>query len=132
MLLTVNDRAESTKAGDYKKAPILFTDENYVDQKLKADIDYIAMFTVSSGSTKPRAGDIVTVNIETKADGKVKGRASTTFKIIEKSKDLSRAKVKINGNKAYEYTGKQIKPSGNEIQVTLDGKAEEFCHKDAA
>ena len=122
LLLTVNDRAASNKANEYKKATILFTDNNYTDQKLKANTDYTASYTVSSGSSTPGAGDSVTVNIEAKSGGNYKGTATATYNIIEKSKDISKAKVVINGGKAYTYTGSAIKPSGNEIQVTLNNK----------
>ncbi|MCR5651363.1 MAG: InlB B-repeat-containing protein [Lachnospiraceae bacterium] len=122
MLLTVNDRAESRTTGDYMKNPILFTDTDYKDQKLKKGIDYTAEFTVSSGNAKPVPGDTVTVNIEAKPGGKYKGKASASFKIIEKSKDISRAKVKVNKNKAYPYTGSAVKPVPADIEITLDGK----------
>ena len=100
LVLTVGDRAESAKTDDYKKAAILFTDDDFTDQKLKSGRDYTAEFTVASGSNKPVAGDAVTVLIKAKDGGNYKGQATATFSIIEKSKDISRAKVKVNNGKA--------------------------------
>ena len=96
------DRAESNKANDYKKTLILFTDGRYTDQKLRADKDYTAEFTVASGAEKPVAGDTINVLIKTKEGSSYTGEVSASFKIIEKAKDISQAKVKVNGGKAYE------------------------------
>ncbi len=38
------------------------------------------------------------------------------------SKDISRAKVKVNNGKAYEYTGKAIEPGADALQVKMSGK----------
>ena len=122
MLLTVSDRAASNKAEDYKKTMILFTDSDYIDQKLKADKDYTAEFTVSSGNAKPAVGETVTVLIKAKEGGNYTGQATATFNIIDKAKDISRAKVKVNNGKAYEYTGKAIEPDASALNITLGGK----------
>ncbi len=42
--------------------------------------------------------------------------------IIEKEKDLSKAKVVVNSKKPYVYTGRAVTPSGNEVVVTLGGQ----------
>ena len=122
MLLVISDRAASTKKDDFKKTKILFTDKDFKDQKLKNGRDYTAEFTVSSGSATPSAGEKVTVKITAKSGGNYTGQTQTDFMIIEKEKDLSKAKVVVNGNKPYAYTGRAVTPSGNEVVVTLGGK----------
>ena len=122
LLLTVGDRAESNKDNDFKKAVILFTNEDYTDQKLKDGRDYTVEYTTASGSIRPAAGETVSVLIKAKDGGNYKGQVTASYHIIEKAKDLSRAKVKINDGKAYDYTGKAIEPKESEIDIKLDGK----------
>ncbi len=67
-------------------------------------------------------GETVTVLIKAKEGGNYTGQATATFNIIDKAKDISRAKVKVNNGKAYEYTGKAIEPAASALNVTLGGK----------
>jgi len=122
MLLNVSDRAESAKEKDYEKTKILFTDNNFKDQKLVKNKDYTAEFTVSTGSVKLSAGETVSVKIKAKPDGNYMGEVQGSFKIIEKNQDLSRSRVTVNGGKPLVYTGKAVTPSGNLVVVKLDGK----------
>ena len=122
MLLFVSDRPESSKKKDYEKTKLLFTDKSFNDQKLKSGRDYTAVFTVSSGSATPAAGDTVTVKITAKPGGNYTGETEAVFGIIGKEKDLSKAKVVVNGGKPYAYTGKAIIPSSSDVVVTLNGQ----------
>ncbi|MCR5486584.1 MAG: leucine-rich repeat domain-containing protein, partial [Lachnospiraceae bacterium] len=122
LLLFINDRPVSAKNKDYEKTGILFTDQDFRNQKLKAGRDYTAEFTVSSGSSTPGAGETVSVKITARPGGNYTGVTEASFSIIEKEKDLSRARVVVNGGKPYAYTGKAITPSGNEVAVTLNGQ----------
>jgi len=119
LTLVISDRVESTKEKDYEKVPILFFDKSYTDQKLKKNTDYTAVFTVSSGSTKPAAGGSVSVNITAKSGGNYTGEVNATYRIIRKSEDISKAKVTIHKGKAYNYTGKPVTPSGNDVVVKI-------------
>lgn len=119
LTLVISDRVESTKEKDYEKAPILFFDKSYTDQKLRKNTDYTAVFTVSSGSTKPTAGDSVSVNITAKSGGNYTGEVNATYRIIRKSEDIGKAKVTIHKGKSYNYTGKPITPSGNDVVVKI-------------
>ena len=119
LIVIVNDRVESDKAKDYEKTPILFfTRDTFVDQKLKKT-DYTATFMEASEKIKPKAGDIISVNIMAKPGGNYTGELSASFKITNKNKDIGRAKIVIHKGKAYGYTGKEIRPDGADVVVKL-------------
>ncbi|MCR5487039.1 MAG: hypothetical protein K6F35_05855 [Lachnospiraceae bacterium] len=121
LILVVNDRAESGREKDYEKTPIMFfTKDGFADQRLKKS-DYTAVFTVSSGSTAPKAGDTVSVNIAAKSGGNYTGEASAEFRIIKGTEDLGKAAVAVNKGKAFGYTGKEIRPAGGDVEVKLKG-----------
>lgn len=119
LVLTVYDRKESKKAGDYKKTQIVFGDEAYRNQKLKAGRDYeITSFSVSSNTETPKAGATVTIAI--KGLGNYSGTQTATYRIIDGKKDIGKAKVKINGGKAYSYLAGAVVPTSGQISVILN------------
>ncbi|MBQ8969793.1 MAG: hypothetical protein IJ073_00550, partial [Lachnospiraceae bacterium] len=119
LVLTVYDRKESKKAGDYKKTQIVFGDEAYRNQKLKAGRDYeITSFSVSSNTETPKAGATVTIAI--KGLGNYSGTKTASYRIIDGKKDIGKAKVKINGGKAYSYLAGAVVPTSGQISVILN------------
>ena len=112
----IADRAHSTKANDYKKTSITFVDSNYKDQKLKAGRDYT--MTISGNyEAAPAAGTEIQVTLE--GTGNYTGTIQSSYRIIDKKYDFTKAKVVVNGGKAYDYTGGEIRPSLSELKVTI-------------
>ncbi len=119
LILTLYDRPVSTRKKDYEKNILLFTDQNFTDQKLRKNTDYTVEYTVSSGTETPAAGDTVSVNIKAKDNGNYTGELRTEFRIIDKTKDLGKARITINKGKAYDYTGRPVLPAGSDVIVKL-------------
>ncbi len=117
------DLEENAKAGKFMSKPVL-TDRN--GKKLRAGTDYEKTFVyldengteLKKADTVP-AGSVVTVVITGK--GNYTGTARTTFRIVSKGRNLSKASVKIN-RKIY-YTGEKITLSKADITVKI-GKTE--------
>nr|MCR4762068.1 hypothetical protein [Lachnospiraceae bacterium] len=122
LFLIVSDRIASQKADDYKKTSILFTDHDYKVQKLINGSDYEVLWTDLS-TKKPAAGSVIGITIRAVEGSCYTGEIYDSFRIIENSQDLSKAKVQIHGGKLYSYTGTAILPGKDDLTVTLRGKA---------
>nr|MCR4763941.1 Ig-like domain-containing protein [Lachnospiraceae bacterium] len=122
LFLFVSDRIASQKADDYKKTSILFTDHDYKVQKLINGSDYEVLWTDLS-TKKPAAGSVIGITIRAVEGSCYTGEIYDSFRIIENSQDLSKAKVQVHGGKAYSYTGMPILPGKDDLTVTLRGKA---------
>ncbi|MBR5375817.1 MAG: leucine-rich repeat protein, partial [Lachnospiraceae bacterium] len=121
LIIIVNDRAESSKAKDYEKTKIMFfSKDGFADQKL-TKADYTVDFVTSSGSDTPKAEDTVTVTVSAGSAGNFKGEAKAAFRIIDGTKDIGKAKVSVHNGKPYAYTGKEIRPEGDDVTVKLQG-----------
>ncbi|MBR5376285.1 MAG: Ig-like domain-containing protein, partial [Lachnospiraceae bacterium] len=116
----IADVVYSAKKDAYKKTSIMFVDSCFKDQKLKKDSDYTLTFTGDHGDA-PAAGTQIKVVIEGK--GNYTGKIDASYRIIDKDHDLTKAKVTVNGGKAYDYTGNEIRPALSDIKVTLNGAA---------
>ncbi|MCR4922656.1 MAG: hypothetical protein K5931_01465, partial [Lachnospiraceae bacterium] len=113
--LNISDVKYSNKANAYKNNKYVFTDDNYKDQKLKLNRDYTLEYEEDYGS--PDVGTEIKVTIAGK--GNYTGSMTASYRVIDPTKDISKAKVVINKGKAYEYTGSQIEPSYSEISLLL-------------
>lgn len=120
--MTAPDVQENTKAGKFYSTPVL-TDAN--GKKLVKGTDYEATFSYKSQNgvelgkeAKPVAGTVITVTVTGK--GNYTGTNQTTYRIFEKGKNISSAKVKIL-NPVY-YTGDSVTLSQSDLEVKLGGK----------
>ncbi len=117
--VTAPDLEENAKAGKFMSKPVL-TDRN--GRKLRAGTDYEKSFVyldengreLKKTDTVP-AGSVVTVVITGK--GNYMGTARTTFRIVSKGRNISKASVKVN-RKLY-YTGEKITLSKSDLTVKI-------------
>ena len=114
----IADKVFSTKKDEYKKTTIKFVDGNYKNRKLKEGTDYTLTF---KGEYDPAPAAGTQINIILEGKGNYKGKIETSYRIADKDHDLSKAKVTVNGGKAYEHTGSAIKPGVSDLKVTLNG-----------
>lgn len=117
--ITAPDLEENTKAGKYMSTPVL---AEVNGKKLKAGTDYEKQYvyrdengTVLDKNDRPEVGSTLTVTVTGK--GNYEGEIITSFRIIRKGMNISKAKVKINGT--YYYTGSNITLSKSDLAVTL-------------
>ncbi len=117
--ITAPDLEENTKAGKYMSVPVL-TDRN--GKKLKAGTDYekTYIYRDANGMTlgktdRPRAGATITVTVRGK--GNYTGETTTTFRILGKGKNISKAKVTVK-NKIY-YNGDKVTLSKDDLTVKV-------------
>lgn len=117
--ITAPDLEENAKAGKYMSVPVL-TDKN--GKKLKAGTDYekTYIYRDANGMTlgktaRPRAGATITVTV--KGKGNYTGETSTTFRILGKGKNISKAKVTVK-NKIY-YNGDKVTLSKDDLTVKV-------------
>lgn len=115
---------EEGKAGKYKSIPKL-TDKN--GKKLVAGVDYdkdIKYFDAEGKllkNEKIEAGNTITVTVYAKENGNYTGEISTTYRIVEKGKDISKAKATLaKGVKLY-YTGSKVTLNKEDLVVKLGG-----------
>lgn len=120
--MTAPDVQENTKAGKFYSTPVL-TDAN--GKKLVKGTDYEATFSYKSQNgvelgkeAKPVAGTVITVIVTGK--GNYTGTNQTTYRIFERGKNISSAKVKVL-SPVY-YTGDPVTLSKSNLEVTLGGK----------
>ncbi|MBO4903432.1 MAG: InlB B-repeat-containing protein [Lachnospiraceae bacterium] len=114
--LILQDVVYSTKKDAYKKASLTFVDQNYVNQKLKVNTDYSLVIN-GEYADAPAPGTVVNVTITGLQN--YTGTINSSYRIIDKAVDLSKAKVTVNGGKAYDYTGSEVKPVQGDLQVQL-------------
>lgn len=119
MDIAAPDLEENTRAGKYMSTPVL-TDGN--GKKLKAGKDYEKTFVyadengvILDKAARPTAGDRLTVTVTGK--GNYSGEIKTSFRIIAKGHNISKAKVKINGK--FYYTGSRITLSKSDLTVSI-------------
>ena len=117
-LLLLPDVEYSSKAGKFRTTPQLF-DTN--GKKLAAGTDYEKDIQYQSGgkeldnSDALNAGATITVTI--KGKGAYDKTITGTYRIIDKSTSISKAKVKVN--KTFYYTGEDIELTKDDLTVTL-------------
>ncbi len=114
----IPDKVYSNKDNAYKKISIIFVNRDHKNQKLKKNTDYTIKYEKDYGSV-PVQGTEIMLTLEGK--GNYTGTLKTSYRIIDKNFDLSKAKVVVNGSKAYDYTGKEIRPEITDLNVTLNG-----------
>lgn len=119
MAITAPDLEENTRTGKYMSTPVL-TDGN--GKKLKTGTDYEKTFVyadengiILDKTARPAAGDRLTVTVTGK--GNYSGEIKTSFRIIAKGHNISKAKVKINGK--FYYTGSRITLSKSDLTVSI-------------
>lgn len=120
------DVVENRKAGKYYSTPQVY-DTN--GNRLKAGTDYerTMVYTDNRGrelrkSDRPAAGSRITVKITGK--GAYKGTHTCTYQILPAGTDIAKARVKTL--KKFYYTGEPVSFTGEDISVTLNGKALTF------
>lgn len=114
--LNIADVVYSTKPDKYLNTSYIFTNENYKSQGMKKDRDFTV--TVSGNyDSIPESGTVIYVKVT--GEGNYKGDIDASYKIIDPSYNFSKATVVVNNGKAYEYTGKAIKPSVSQLSVTI-------------
>ncbi len=119
--LNLGDVLYTAKKDGFKKVPVIFVDENFKDQKLKAGTDYTLTFVGDYGDA-PAAGTEIVVKIE--GSGNYTGTIDNeSYRIIDKTYDFTKAKVTVNGGKAYDYTGSEVKPLSQDLLVTLNNQS---------
>lgn len=113
------DIEENSKAGKYMSTPVLI-DSN--GKKLRAGTDYDKVFVYKdengdelTKTDKPTPGTILTVIVYGK--GNYTGEAKTTYRILNKGMNLSKASVKVN--RTYIYSGNQITVDKGDMSVKL-------------
>lgn len=114
----IPDKVYSNRNNAYKNIAIVFNDRDYKNQRLKKDTDYTISYEKDYGLV-PAQGTEIMLTLEGK--GNYTGKLKTSYRIIDKNYDLSKAKVVVNGSKAYAYTGKEIRPEITDLNVTLNG-----------
>ena len=117
--MQLTDVLYSSRADAYKKTTVTFTDRSGTAQKLKNGTDYSVEFDGDNG-TAPAAGTEIKVTVTGK--GNYSGTINGSYRIIEKDHDLTKATAVVNGGRAYDYTGREIKPAKSELKVTLKGR----------
>ena len=117
--ITANDMVESNKPGKFFSKPVL-TDEN--GKKLTAGVDYEKVYvyrdknkTILDKYDTPKAGEVLTVTVIGK--GNYSGEVSTSFRVFEKGKSVSSAKVTVN--KEAVYNGEKITLSKDDLIVKI-------------
>ena len=115
--ITSKDKVYSAKANAWKSAPVLKDTDG---KKLKAGTDYEKeiSYTAEDGSplTEPvPAGTVVKVTVTGK--GNYTGAVSTTYRILETGKDISKATFKITQK---EYTGSPVILTESDITATIN------------
>ncbi|MDE6606339.1 MAG: hypothetical protein K2K54_01080, partial [Lachnospiraceae bacterium] len=115
------DMEENTKAGKYMSVPVL-TDSN--GKKLKAGTDYekTYVYTDENGNVlektdNPAKDSVLTVTVTGK--GNYKGSTSTSFRILTKGMNISKASAKVD-TKVY-YTGEEIELTEKDFTVKIGG-----------
>jgi len=114
--LNIADKGYSEKPENYLKTSFLFTDENYKNQGMRKDRDYTV--TVSGNyDPAPEPGTVIYVTLT--GQGNYKGSIDSSYRIIDRQYDFTKASVRVNNGKAFDYTGKAIKPSVSQLSVTI-------------
>ena len=115
--LNLSDVPYSTKKYAYKKTSVVFVDKDNKNQKLKLNKDYTLSIDGDYGDA-PEAGTEIKVIIQGK--GNYTGTINSSYRIIGKNYNFTKAKIVVNGGKAYDYTGGEIKPLQSDMKVTLN------------
>ena len=115
--IAAKDKVYSAKANAWKSMPVL-TDAD--GKKLKTGTDYEKeiSYTAEDGSTLPSvisAGTVVKVTVTGK--GNYTGKASTTYRILNTGRDISKAAFKITPK---EYTGSEVTLTVADITATIN------------
>ena len=126
-MVLLPDVEASDRPGKFYTKPELF-DTN--GKKLAAGRDYDSKNIIYQDQTgkvldqnsTPKAGDVITVTIKAAANGSYKGETeNATYRIVEKSRNLARAKITVRDKNKFRYTGSDIVPQSTDIKVVLDG-----------
>ncbi len=114
--LNIADTAYSTRKGKYRNTPIVFTDRDYKNQKLKLNTDYSVSF---NGSYADAPGPGTEIKVTVTGTGNYTGTTDTSYRIIDKNHDFTKAAVIVNNGKPFDYTGSEIRPSVSQLSVTF-------------
>ena len=119
--ISSKDKVFSDKANAYKSAPVLKDTDG---KTLKAGTDYtIVGYTKEDGKVLPSIvaiGTVVKVTVQGK--GNYTGTVSTTYRILETGKDISKLTFKIANQ---EYTGSPVTIDETDITSIKLGKKEQ-------
>ena len=114
--MILSDVPYSSKKDGYKKVSVKFVDRNNTDQKLKLSTDYTQSFDGDYGDT-PAPGTEIKIIIH--GTNNYTGTINSSYRIIDKEYDFTKAKVTVNNGKPYDYTGTEITPAKSDLSVTI-------------
>ena len=120
--ITSKDKVYSAKANAWKSVPVL-KDTDGKALKAGTDYDKNIIYTTAEGEELPavvEAGTVIKVTVTGK--GNYTGTASTTYRILETGKDISKMTFKIANQ---EYTGSPVMIDEGDITSIKLGKKEQ-------
>ena len=126
--ISVKDKVYKKGKNNWKPSFKVLDENKKAINKAEYDVTYTLNGEKVTLDDKKEAaiGDKVEITVTFK-EGNYKGTVSETYRMIDKTKDISKAKVKINGGKAIAYTGKPITLTAddfagtklNNVEITL-------------